>query len=44
MSLFSFITDVNGYFEIPTLPFIKFNKDPQPPVYFDPPTPFPHVY
>ena len=27
MSLFSFITDVNGFFEIPTSPFIKFKKN-----------------
>ena len=27
MSLFSFITDVNGFFEIPTSPFIKLKKD-----------------
>ena len=31
LSLFTFITDINGYFEIPTLPFIKFNKDLRPP-------------
>ena len=37
MSLFSFITDINGHFEIATALFIKFNKDLQPPVYFDPP-------
>ena len=27
MSLFSFITDINGFFEIPTSPFIKFKKN-----------------
>ena len=27
MSLFSFITDINGFFEIPTSPFIKLKKD-----------------
>ena len=37
MSLFLFTTDNNGYFEIPTPLLIKFNKDLQPPVYFDPP-------
>ena len=44
MSLFSFITDINGFFEIPnpppfTLspPFIKFNKHLRPPFCFDPP-------
>ena len=35
MSLFSFITDIKGCFEIPTLPppppFIKFNKNLRPP-------------
>ena len=48
--LFSFITDINGFLEFPTPPFIltpvppfiKFNKDLRlrPPVYFDPPPPF----
>ena len=43
MSLFSFITNINGYFKIPTSPFIlsppfiKFNKDLQPPSLFWPP-------
>ena len=48
VSLFSFITDINGLFEIPPPtplpfildpPFIKFNKNlPTPsPVFFDPP-------
>ena len=45
VSLFSFITDINGLFEIPTLPFIlgppfiEFNKNlpTPPPVFFDPP-------
>ena len=37
---FSFVTDVNGYFEIPNppfilrLPFIKFKKDLRTPIYF----------
>ena len=42
VSLFSFITDINGFFEIrtplpPDPPFIKFNKNLRhPPVYFAP--------
>ena len=35
MSNFSFITDINGDFEIPTPPTLPPISDP--PVYFDPP-------
>ena len=35
MSLFSFSTDINGYFEIAILPTLPPISDP--PVYFDPP-------
>ena len=45
LSLFSFITDINGFFEIPTPPvyfdppflrLLNLTKISNPPVYFDP--------
>ena len=39
---FSFVTNINGFFESPIPPFIKFNKNPPPPpsFYFDSHPPF----
>ena len=50
LCLFSLNTDINGFFEIPTPspfiltpPFIKYNKNLRPPVYFDPALPPPRL-